>query len=564
VLLLTGRAEAGRLARSPLVLAGLAITAAFIWLNHRTLVPLWWTADVGIGSALLAPAGCLLVAAQLAAGRTRRDGMTELYASYPAGAAAQTGGLLLGIAGPVLLAAVLTAAAVGWLDAIGTTGSPRLWVLAGGLLLVALGGCLGVALGSWRAHPMAGILAVIVIGVLELDVLLSVTEPLHLPGGLTWLFPWSQAGGVLAYLPGRSVPYPPPAHLAELAGLILLACAAALARPLSRRRAVAIVAAVSLAVTAWGCWRQAPGVPESRLAALVRQATQPQRYQHCRATGGVRYCYYPGFGALVSRWAAPVAGVTGRVPTLAGRMLTVRQVDDQDFLIYPLAPVASLTSNGPSLTTPVTGILNRFQAALATNPHLIPGSANPPVYTDESWGLRGTALRASQLGLALGTAFWVTRLPTTAPSVLVHGSDGAAGTFSVPCLAVGQAREAIALWLAGAATPVTRAAFGSLLADPSPSLVGRHWISSYDVASAGPSFLWITAQGAALARQMMRLPDRLVEAVLRARWPGWLSPAATDAQLAAALGVPLPSVPAQTGLTGDPGNPPMPRSPVCR
>ncbi len=472
VLLAAGRAEAGRLTRSPLVLAGLVISALLIWLTHRTLVPLWWSADIGIGSALLVPAGLLLVAGQLAAGRARRDGMTDLYASYPAGAAARTGGLLVGVAGPVLLAAVLAGAAVCWLDATGAAGSPRLWVLASGLLLVALGGCAGVALGGWLAHPMAGLLGMLMAGVLEIDGLLSFSEPVHLPGGLLSLFPWSQSGFVLTSLPGLTVPYPPTAHLVELTGLTALACLVALVRPLRRRRAVAVVAAVAVAITSWACWQQSSGVPESTLAALVRQATQPQRYQRCQFRGGVRYCYYPGFGPLVSRWAAPVTGVTAHAPSLVGRTLTVRQVDDQDFLTYPLVPVASLTSNGPSLNTPVTGTLDRFQAALPANPRLIPGSATPPVYTDESWGLRGTALRASQLGLALGTAFWVTRLPTTAPSVLVHGSDGAAGTFSVPCLAVGQAREAIALWLAGAATPATRAAFGSLLADPSPSLVG--------------------------------------------------------------------------------------------
>jgi hypothetical protein len=564
VLLLAGRAEAGRLGRSPLVLAGLVVCALVFWLTHRTQVPLWWSADVGIGSALLVPAGCLLVAGQLAAGRARRDGMTDLYESYPAGAAVRTGGLLLGVAGPVVLAAILAGAAVGWLDAGGAAGSPRLWVLAGGLLLVALGGCLGVALGNWLAHPMAGILAILVAGVLETDVLLSFSEPVHLPGGLVWLFPWSQSVGVLTALPGMTVPYPPPAHLAELAGVIGLACAAALARPLRRRRAVAAAAAASLAVTSWACWRELPRVPESTLAALVRQATQPQRYQHCQLRDGVRYCYYPGFGPVVSRWAPPVAGVTARVPSLADRTLTVRQVDDQDFLTYPLAPVASLTSNGPSLGTPVTARLDRFQAALITDPHLIPGSAGPPVYTDLAWGPRGASLRTSQLGLALSTAFWVTGLPTTEPNVLVHGSDGAMGTFSVPCLAVGQAREAIAIWLAGSATGVTRAAFGSLLADPSPSLVGKHWVSSYDVASSGPSFLWITAQGAALAQEMMRLPDRRVAAVLRSRWPGWLAPRATDAQLTAALRIPLPQVPTQAGLTGDPGDPPAPSSPVCR
>jgi hypothetical protein len=63
---------------------------------------------------------------------------------------------------------------------------------------------------------------------------------------------------------------------------------------------------------------------------------------------------------------------------------------------------------------------------------------------------------------------------------------------------------------------------------------------------------------------MLRLPPAHVTAALAARWPAWLSPAATDAQLAAALGIPMPRTPAPTRLmvrnARDLGNPP---SPVC-
>jgi hypothetical protein len=563
MLLLAGRAEAGRLMRSPLVLAGLVISAALLWINRGSQVPLWWAADIGIGSALLAMAGAALIAAHLAAGRDSRDAMTDLYESYPAPPAVRTGGLLLGACGPVVLAAALSGAAVGWLDSLGAVGSPRLWVLAGGLLLIALGGVLGVALGRWLPHPMTGILTVLVAGLIEIDLVLSVDEPIHLPGGTAWLFPWSQSGWVLHLLPGMTVPYPPPAHLDELAGLITLACVAALWRLLPRRIA-AVAGALSLALAAWSCWVQVPPVPERTLAAIVAQATQPVRHERCTVRRGVRYCYYPAFASMVTRWAAPVDGVLVRVPDPGGRRLTVRQVVSDSFLQYPLVPAVSLTSNGPPLSTPVTGMVTRFQLALQTSPRLIPGTSGPPVYTGLAWPRGGSSLGAEELGLALSTAFWVTGLPTTAPEVTVHGPDGSSGTAFVPCLAAGQAREAIALWLAGSATPAARAAMPDHFLDGATQ-VGKRWIGTEETFGWGPvspASLTVTAQGMALASAMLRLPGRQVESVLGARWPGWLSQQATDAQLAGALGIPLPPVTAvtQRGL-GDLVPPP---SPVCR
>ena len=118
----------------------------------------------------------------------------------------------------------------------------------------------------------------------------------------------------------------------------------------------------------------------------------------------------------------------------------------------------------------------------------------------------------------------------------------------------GQAREAIALWLAASATPATRAAFAAALS-PGPAVteVDGRLIASYvqpQLSGYVPA-LQFTAQGAALAQAMLRLPEPRVLAVLSARWPGWLNPQATDAQLAAALRLPLPTVP----LPSPPGLP---------
>jgi hypothetical protein len=93
------RAEASLLVRSPLVLAGLLVGGAVVWLFIRSAEPLWWRADWEIGGGQLVLGMAVLAAAQLAAGRSRRDAMAALYASFPATAGTRTVAHLASLAG---------------------------------------------------------------------------------------------------------------------------------------------------------------------------------------------------------------------------------------------------------------------------------------------------------------------------------------------------------------------------------------------------------------------------------------------------------------------------------
>lgn len=573
VVILAGRAEAARLSRSPLVLAALLVSAVLIWWNSRTAVPDWWVWDVQIDSTLLAVAGAVLVAAQLAAGRARRDNADRLYQSYPTPASARTIAHLIGLAGPLLLAAVLAGAAVLWLDLLGALGTPRPAVLAQGLLLVALGGAIGVALGSWLPNPMAGILTVIVLGTAEADLLWPFGGPVHVPGATAWLFPWTQPV-VAGYLPGPTPGIPPASHLAWLAALSGLAAIAALCRAVPGRLTgvtslTALAAAACLAAAGWSGWAQTRPVPLSVQDGILYQEAYPARVQPCISRPGVRYCAYPAFQRDVARWAAAVNGVLGRLPGRPAATLVVRQVTDSDFGpsdVGYLPATAARNSRLRGLESAFTSFLQRED----TDPGLVPGSSRPPVYVDENWG-RGPALGLYQLGLSLQVAWWVAGLPTTWLRSVSYTDGNTSGLTQITCLAVGQAREAIALWLAVSATPATRTAF---LAGPpdypgpagpgylTPVRVAGHWISGYQPAISGYfGALTYTGQGAALAEAMLRLPEQRVEAVLAARWPGWLSSRATEAQLAAALGVALPVAAAPPASMVHPG---QPADPVCR
>ena len=77
------RIEAALMVRGVLVLGGLlaGLLAAWAWFLAEPVQLMWWWVDWRIGGAQLVLAMTVLAAAQLTAGRARRDAMADLYAS---------------------------------------------------------------------------------------------------------------------------------------------------------------------------------------------------------------------------------------------------------------------------------------------------------------------------------------------------------------------------------------------------------------------------------------------------------------------------------------------------
>jgi hypothetical protein len=75
--------EASLLVRSLLVLVGLLVGAAVVWEVTYSVQPLWWNADWQVGYGQMVLSVTVLVAAQLATGRARRDDLHDLYESFP-------------------------------------------------------------------------------------------------------------------------------------------------------------------------------------------------------------------------------------------------------------------------------------------------------------------------------------------------------------------------------------------------------------------------------------------------------------------------------------------------
>ena len=169
-------------------------------------------------------------------------------------------------------------------------------------------------------------------------------------------------------------------------------------------------------------------------------------------------------------------------------------------------------------------------------------------------------------------AEWAVRIPAQA-------TGSPTSEVFLPCVPVGQAREAIAIWLAILATPPPgfelQAGLGTGGHTSGSEVRGNTFVQTWNYPGMGqPPYITPpgggpqnTAAGYLLASAMTSLPEQQVSHVLKHAWGKWLNWRTTDAQLAAALGLPMPSVstgvplPAAGSAAPGPGN--APESPLC-
>ena len=526
------RVEASLLVRSLLVLAGLLAGGAVVWVRVSSAEPLWWNAAwrIGIGQLVLGMA--VLVAAQLAAGRARRDSMADLFASFPATAGTRTVAHLAGLVGAAPASLVLIGATSVVVQLRGAIGAPSVTVLADGLVLVIAAGAAGTAIGARFPHPLAGVLGALVL------FLSSATSHLGSGGGI-WLLPWEWTQDQLSSLPGPLAGYPPAgAHGLELAGIAVVAGIVALTVTVGRVRAgggLATAGILALAVICLAGALQLRPIPTAALNHLARGAADPASVQRCTTVSHVRYCLYPGFGRDLPSVQAPVSGVLAHLPARPDRPLTIRQVLSPDLLD------STLTHGHPKRQ------VTQWQAQMRAAPGNA-ATASAIYLPVGSWPAAGGRLADAHFDVALAAAEWAVRLPPQA-------TGNPNGPVFLPCVPLDQAREAIAIWLAILAT---RPPAGELQDGLGGLETGRGfqgvkvhntmiptwaypgWGASYITSAGAPQ---TTAAGYLLASAMMSLPEQKVAHVLKSAWATWLNRHTTDAQLAAALGIRMPSVP---------------------
>jgi hypothetical protein len=547
------RVEALLLIRSLLVLAGLLAGGAVVWVLFGPVQPLWWNAAWQIGFGQLILGLVVLAAAQLAAGRARREGMADLYTSFPVTAGTRTVAHLASLAGAAPASLLLIAAAAAVAQFRGAIGTPAITVLASGLVLVIASGAAGIAIGTRFSHPLAGVLG-------ALALLITATTSHLVSGAAIWLVPWEWNQDQLGGLPGPLAGYPAAgAHLLELAGLAVLAGTVALALTAGHvrtRGALATAGIMALAVTCLAGALQLRPIPTAGLDHLVTETTSLASVQHCTAANDIRYCLYPEFGRDLPSLEGPVNQVLARLPARPSRPLRVQQILTLD--------LSGLTYGHSEEQ------ISQWRAQLR--------DARARVLTDTaiylpvgSWPAGGGRLADANFAVALATAEWGVRIPAQA-------TGNPASEQFLPCVPLSQAREAIAIWLAILAT---RPSAGELQAGlPSPGHylgdeVSNTFVPTWTYPGMTADYLASsgiapepTAAGYLLAAAMVSLPQQKVSHVLASAWGRWLNWHTTDAQLAAALGIPMPSIsalvpPPPPGQTTGHGPANGPQSPLC-
>lgn len=170
------------------------------------------------------------------------------------------------------------------------------------------------------------------------------------------------------------------------------------------------------------------------------------------------------------------------------------------------------------------------------------GAASAIYLTAGGWPTGGGQLSDPDFNVALATAEWAVGIPA---------SNG-----PLPCVPLDQARESIAIWLAIlAARPSTGELQGGLtslsgrqpLAEIGDKLVPAWMYPGQRAGQIAPSGPLLSATGYLLARAMTSLPEQKVSQILKARRASWLDWRTTDAQLAAALGIHMPSASSSPG-----------------
>jgi hypothetical protein len=270
-------------------------------------------------------------------------------------------------------------------------------------------------------------------------------------------------------------------------------------------------------------------VPTTDLNHLVAEAANPASVQHCTTANQVRYCLYPGFGRQLPSLEGPVNDVLAHLPARPDQSLTVRQV-------------LSLTLD----STLTHGHRNRQVSHWAAQMQRGPGNGAPAsaIYLPVGhWPAAGGRLADAHFELALAAADWAMRIPPQA-----IGST-ASETF-LPCVPLDQAREAVAIWLAILAThPRTGELQDGLHTGGDFAEVRSAIVPIWNYPGTGDGYITPagggpqnTAAGYLLASAMTHLPAQQVSHVLKNSWDRWLNWHTTDAQLAAALGIPMPRV----------------------
>lgn len=497
--------EAWKLLIHPVLLVGLGLSV--ILFLGQVLEPTDLASAAQDSGVVLVPfAWAAMIAANLAALRSRRDGTDELISSLPSTPHMRTlGHLLSGFAAAgvgVALILIAMANEVLLRDAFGT---PNLGMLSVGPLIV-LGGCfLGVLTARWVPSVIVGILLVIATFAAEGVTGSSQTSPAR------WLQFWVQVVGEDG---GHPFPGPSDWHVLYLVGLVAIGAFVALARHGLTRVLVGFGAGTLLVAGVAGVaqTRQPSDAEVRRQVALFTQTPD-----QCDERAGVRYCVSkPSNRNRFDQWQPVVTRVLARVPERPGRgMLLVSEREPK------------IVSNQHCTPTPLLD-LQAPRVRAAVDPGEV-WTTDGAVHPGPEWPWDGECNFTDHgIVLSLQVGAWAVGLPP---------SQSAA---EAPCRADRQARSVLALWLAGQSDPGAPGAIADLL-DASQRIglgvaVGFDWATwpNWGVAWADTDM--------AMSLALLERPADDVGRIVQDNWSRLVDPSTPASEFAALAGIAVPRV----------------------
>lgn len=310
-------------------------------------------------------------------------------------------------------------------------------------------------------------------------------------------------------------------HFAYVSSLAVAASLVAVAR-VNRRLPVIVLLCAALALSALFGQRRAGMPTRAQEMALAAPFLEPGKHRTCQTRSEIRYCAYPAYVEWIDRWAAAVGPVVAAVPANErpeGFAVTQLPTDNEFF--------------GSSSYVAGNRIQRLLQRGLLGGPQEIhPGLA---------WG-RHSAEGGFELGLALKVAERVTgidaefKVTEEELATMPPRAEKMIGTGRFDnCVAFGQGRSIVAMWLAAQATPRTRATFLQGFGSLGQVQLSDHQYEVFGYAAPG-IVAWGTRE-AEYTQQLLARDAAEMELVIEANWPLLTNPQTTSDQAAAILGL---------------------------
>ena len=521
--------EARWILRHPLFLTGIAGSIVLIWLSTAwEQAPVMHRDDIRLAYDIIPIAAASMIVCNLLALRARRHGIEELEDSTPTSRERRTTAQIVAFTVPVLACSFIVGGYVALLYALGGIWAPSAQELAVGPVFVALAATAGVALARWIPSPVAAPLGVLAFLAFQIRASSGIYEAYD--GGFRsiWFRPLVDAGNEL-HVPELAL-RPAGWHLLYLVGLVgLLAALAALRHGWHTGRFAMGIAAVALIAT--GGAMQARPVNRQALLSKATLVTDPAPHQICEKLATITYCVFPAYREWVSRWNVTAKSVLRPLPTTTRPVITVRQLFDAGELQrlgFPKGEAAKAaydwqrTEEIPLRAAWGRGDLARdasFDLAIAIARRAVGASerrvSEERIYdsADVEWARRFRPAAEVKIG----------------ERYVVEGV----------CAMFGEAREAIALWLAAQAVPGAESMFRSALL-----LDNQGTIPPGSFTRSGAFFALATSEtswsrvGVETALDLLALPQARVDRIMKENWSSLSSASVSIASLRNVFGMP--------------------------